>query len=128
MQRNYESGKANNITFFTGIEIEKTPAFGLRTLFVVGVHDPYVILELARNNNCRHIYFGANQSFKTNGINDIETWRPWENMIYVCLDAEDELWCTLDFDVSETEGLLESGLTEKILMEMFAEAKIYSAN
>ena len=69
MQRNYESGKANNITFFTGIEIEKTPAFGLRTLFVVGVHDPYVILELARNNNCRHIYFGANQSFKTNGIN-----------------------------------------------------------
>jgi hypothetical protein len=34
-------------------------------------------------------------------------------MIYVCLDAEDGFWCTLDFDVKETEGLLESGLTEK---------------
>jgi hypothetical protein len=34
-------------------------------------------------------------------------------MIYVCLDSEYDLWCTLDFDVSEVEGLLESGLTEK---------------
>ena len=34
-------------------------------------------------------------------------------MIYVCLDADDGFWCTLDLDVSETEGLLESGLVEK---------------
>jgi len=113
MKRDYNSGTADSITFFTGIEIEKTPAFGMKTLFVVGAHDPYVIMELARNNNCKHIYFGANQSFKTSGVNDVETWRPWEDMIYVCLDAEDGVWCTLDFDVRETEGLLESGLTEK---------------
>lgn len=113
MKRNYESGVAESITFFTGVEIEKTPAFGMKTLFVVGVHDPYGIMELARNHDCKHIYFGANQSFKTNGVNDVETWRPWEDMIYVCLDAEDGFWCTLDFDVCETEGLLESGLTEK---------------
>lgn len=113
MKRNYDSGVADSITFFTGVEIEHTPAYGMKTLFVVGVHDPYIIMELARNNRCKHIYFGANQSFKTNGVNDTETWRPWEDMIYVCLDAEDEFWCTLDFDVRETEGLLESGLTEK---------------
>ncbi len=113
MKRNYETGVADSITFFTGVEIEKTPAYGMKTLFVVGVHDPYIVMELARNNNCEHIYFGANQSFCTNGVNDIDTWRPWEDMIYVCLDAEDGFWCTLDFDVRETEGLLESGLTEK---------------
>jgi hypothetical protein len=113
MKRNYESGVTDAITFFTGQEIEHTPAYGMRTLFVVGVHDPYVVIELARANNCKHIYFGANQSFSTAGINDIETWRPWESMIYVCLDADDDFWCTLDFDVRETEGLLESGLTEK---------------
>lgn len=113
MKRNYDSGIKENITFFVGTEIEKTPAFGLRTLFVVGVNDPYVILELARSNDCRHIYFGANQSFHTSGVNDAETWRQWEDMIYVCLDADDGFWCTLDFDVRETEGLLESGLTEK---------------
>jgi len=110
MKRDYTSGVADSITFFTGVEIEHTPAYGMKTLFVVGVHDPYVIIELARNNQCNHIYFGANQSFHTKGTNDIQGWRPWEDMIKTCLDAD--IWCTLDFDVSETEGLLESGLTE----------------
>jgi len=114
MKRDYSTGVENNITFFTGVEIEKTPAFGMKTLFVVGVHDPYVIMELARNNDCKHIYFGANQSFKTNGVNDVETWRPWEDMIYVCLDAEDGFWCTLDFDVSETEDCLKAVLPKNV--------------
>ena len=113
MKRDYTSGIASNITFFTGVEVERTPAFGMKTLFVVGVHDPYVIMELAREHKCKHIYFGANQSFRTNGVNDAEGWRPWEDMIYVCLDSEDGFWCTLDFDVSETEGVLESFLCEK---------------
>ena len=88
MKRDYKEGVAADITFFTGVEIEKTPAYGMKTLFVVDVQDPYVVMELARNNNCKHIYFGANQSFKTKGVNDTETWRPWEDMIYVCLDAD----------------------------------------
>ena len=113
MKRTYTEGIKESITFFVGIEIERTPAYGMKTLFVVGVHDPYTIMKLASKYECKHIYFGANQSFKTLGINDAATWRPWENMIYVCLDSEHEFWCTLDFDVREAEGLLESGLTEK---------------
>jgi len=113
MKRTYTEGIKESITFFVGIEIERTPAYGMKTLFVVGVHDPYEIMELASEHGCEHIYFGANQSFKTLGVNDAATWRPWENMIYVCLDSEHEFWCTLDFDVREAEGLLESGLTEK---------------
>jgi hypothetical protein len=113
MKRTYTEGIKESITFFVGIEIERTPAHGMKTLFVVGVHDPYEIMELANKHECEHIYFGANQSFKTLGVNDAATWRPWENMIYVCLDSEYKFWCTLDFDVRETEGLLESGLTEK---------------
>ena len=113
MKRTYTEGVKESITFFVGIEIERTPAYGMKTLFVVGVHDPYTIMELANKHGCEHIDFGANQSFKTLGVNDAATWRPWENMIYVCLDSEHEFWCTLDFDVNEAEGLLESGLTEK---------------
>ena len=40
MKRNYQSGETDAITFFVGIEIEHTPAYGMRTLFVVGEHDP----------------------------------------------------------------------------------------
>jgi len=110
MKRDYDSGVHEDVTFFIGTEVEHTPAYGMKTLFVVGVHDEQVIITLAKNNNCNHIYFGANQSFGTDGVNDIGTWRPWEDMIKGCLDAD--FWCTLDFDVSEAEGLLESGLTE----------------
>lgn len=118
MKRDYTTGVAENITFFTGIEIEKTPAFGMLTLFVVGVHNPEEILKIVKESHSyidtakhiKHIYFGANQSFKTEGVNDIAGWTPWEKMIKGCLEAD--LWCTLDFDVTETEGLLESPLVE----------------
>jgi hypothetical protein len=118
MKREYETGTAEGITFFTGKEIEHTPAFGMQTLFVVGVHDPKTVLHIVndtqalldKSKRIKHIYFGANQSFKTNGVNDVDTWRPWEYMIQDCLDAG--YWCTLDFDIREHEGVLESGLTE----------------
>lgn len=111
MKRDYDTGVSENITFFTGTEIEHTPAYGMKTLFVVGVHEPHKILELAGEHYCQHIYFGANQSFCTGGIDDYASWEPWEKMIRPCLDAG--FWCTLDFDVSETEGILESSLVEQ---------------
>jgi len=111
MKRDYKSGTLDNVTFFTGVEIEHTPAFDMQTLFVVGVQNPHSILEIAGENYCTHIYFGANQSFDADGIIDkIEVWRPWENMIRVCLETG--YWCTLDLDVKDAPGLLESGLIE----------------
>jgi hypothetical protein len=115
MKREYTSGTAEAVTFFVGDEIERTPAYGMKTLFVVGVHEPQDILDLLRTKLAysvvTHIYFGANQSFNPAGTNDVATWRPWEDMIYVLL--ENNYWCTLDLDVKDVEGLLESGLTEK---------------
>jgi hypothetical protein len=112
MKREYVTGTAEAITFFTGVEIEKTPAYNMQTLFVVGVQSVASILEMAGEHYCKHIYFGANQSFDAGGDpNNAEYWHPWESMIHACLDAG--YWCTLDFDVKDVEGLLESGLTEK---------------
>jgi hypothetical protein len=110
MKREYETGTASDVRFFIGTEIERTPAFGMRTLFVVGTHDEQVITSLAKNNDCTHIYFGANQSFPSLSVNDAEGWRPWEDMIEGCL--KEGFWCTLDFDVAQAEGLLESALVE----------------
>lgn len=112
MKRDYKSGTLDNITFFVGKEIEHTPAFDMQTLFVVGVQDPYSIMELAGEHYCTHIYFGANQSFDAGGdVNNGAIWRPWEDMIHVCLEAG--YWCTLDLDVKDAQGLLEGGLIEK---------------
>ena len=100
----------NDVSFFVGSEVEHTPAFGLRTLFVVGVHDSQLVRQTALNNRCEHIYFGANQSFPKPTINDAVVWRPWETMIQDCLEHK---WlCTLDLDHAQAEGLLESMLVE----------------
>ena len=96
--------------FFTGTEVEHSPAFGMKTLFVVGVLDTTAIVLLAQEHNCEHIYFGANQSFSNPGINDSDEWHRWEAMIGGCLMHG--VWCTLDLDLASAEGLLESSLIE----------------
>ena len=98
------------VSFFIGTEVEHSPAYGLRTLFVVGVHDADTVMDTALANDCTHIYFGANQSFPPLHINDNFGWSHWEGMIRPCLDAN--CLCTLDLDVNQAEGLLESSLVE----------------
>ena len=110
MKRTYSTGSSFVAKFFIGTEIEKTPAQGMKTLFVVGLFDQYKVLELAQEHNCSHIYFGANQSFPRYELNSVFDWTPWETMINHCL--KNHLWCTLDLDVSQIEGLLESVLLE----------------
>jgi len=100
----------DDVDFFVGIEVEHSPAHGMKTLFVVGVQNPDMISKKCREKWCEHIYFGANQSFPRLETDDGPGWSPWEYMILTCLDAG--FWCTLDLDVSQVEGLLESRLIE----------------
>lgn len=117
--------------FFIGTEVEHSPAFGMKTLFVIGIHDSVQIVGLAQKNNCQHIYFGANQSFTNPGTNDADEWRRWETMIGVCLMHG--VWCTLDVDVSAAEGLLEGTLVDHdrfipMISVKLPYAKLYNYN
>jgi len=98
-----------NTAFFTGTEVEHTPALGKKTLFVVGVQTTDDIA--AHIQGCEHIYFGANQSFPNLAINDADAWWAWEDMITTFLKKD--YLCTLDIDVGCVEGLLESGLCDR---------------
>ena len=90
------------VNFFVGTEVEHTPAYGRKTLFVVGIQDSNSILKMAAINNCTHIYFGANQSYSGPS-------HEWETMIVPCLEKG---WlCTLDFDVGLVEQFTHSPLT-----------------
>jgi len=108
---NREGHKA--VIYFVGTEVEHSPAHGQRTLFVVGIQDSREVMDTASKHACSHIYFGANQSFPRLHVNDGDAWRPWETMIQDCLDAGFQ--CTLDLDVAQAEGLLESSLVENHL-------------
>jgi hypothetical protein len=109
MKRDYSTGVENDINFFVGTEVEHTPAFGMKTLFVVGVHNDQVIIELAKNNNCKHIFFGANHSFNPKH-NDYDDWKQWEDMVISCLESD--FLCSLDIPLSAVEQFNDGGLNE----------------
>jgi hypothetical protein len=107
MNRDYTSGTADNVVFFIGNEVEHTPAFGMKTLFVTGVQPVEAIEGVLANNNIQHIFFGANHSFNPNGYDEH---KQWEDMIFHFLKKE--LLCSLDIPMSQVEEFHESGYCE----------------
>ena len=108
MKRTYDTGTADNIIFFTGIEVEKTPAFGLKTLFVTGVQDYNKIMKFIKEEHCEHIFFGANHSYDPVGSDEFED---WDLMIRAFTDQS--ILCSLDIPSTiNLEWFLDGGLVE----------------
>lgn len=113
MKRIYIDNASDDIEFFTGTEVEHTPAFGMKTLFVVGVKNASLIEKHAKEHGCEHIYLGANQSFDPGDWHNggsLES-EAWNAMIGAVLDLD--YWVTLDFDVKHVEWVCEGGYAEK---------------
>jgi hypothetical protein len=95
----------DGVGFFTGTEVERTPAFGRRTLFVVGLQP---IADIAANiQGCEHIFFGANHSFVPQRV---EEWAQWERMISHFLALG--YLCSLDIPVTHVEEFNDGSLCE----------------
>ena len=99
-------GFDDEVPFFYGTEVEQTPAFGKRTLFVVGVQPINQIAEHVIG--CDHIYFGANMSFPRRPT--YHEYQPWHDMIEYFLKRD--YWCTLDMDVDSMGEFHEGNLCE----------------
>ena len=95
-----------NTNFFVGNEVERTPAYGMQTLFVVGIQSVEQIEVMMSALNCEHIFFGANHSFEPAGLD----WDRWEVMITHFLHKD--ILCSLDIPISQAEDFLESCLIE----------------
>ena len=109
MKRNYTTGEASDVQFFIGNEIEHTPAFGMRTLFVTGVQP---VNEIAYHfdkhpDGIEHIFFGANHSYNPQNYDEHKA---WENMIRFFLDRD--YLCSLDIPINQVEEFHDSGLCE----------------
>jgi len=114
MKRDYKDGIKNDVVFFTGTEVEHTPAWGLKTLFVVGVQPIERVAALFDQHRCEHIYLGANQSFDTEGwLGNITNSDAWDNMINSVLT----IGCltTLDFDLRYVDWVCEGGYADNDL-------------
>ncbi|MBT17190.1 MAG: hypothetical protein CMO59_14610 [Verrucomicrobiales bacterium] len=107
MKRTYESGISDDVVFFTGVEVEKTPAFGLKTLFVTGLQSCDIIEKHYQDEHCEHIFFGANHSYKPRKNDEHNA---WNNMIKAFLTSGK--LCSLDIPINYAEDFLQNGLTE----------------
>jgi len=112
MKRDYEDGVSENITYFIGNEVEHTPAYGLKTLFVTGLQ-PIEEIQTKLTHavpeciGISHIFFGANHSFKPTTS---EEWRAWEEMI--CYFLDQDYLCSLDIPISAVEEFNEGPLND----------------
>ena len=113
MKRDYAQGEQDNVTFFTGVEVEKTPAYGMVTLFVTDLQ-PVTDINLAIDTHyklggkpIKHIFFGANHSFKPT---EYKEWKAWETMIEHFLKLD--MWCSLDIPLSAVEEFNDGGLND----------------
>ena len=99
----------DNVDFFTGVEVERTPAFGKKTLFVVGVQPvDEIAYHFSKNpDGIEHIFFGANHSFHP--ANRLE-WQRWESMILPFLNKG--YLCSLDIPITHVEEFHDGGLCE----------------
>lgn len=111
MKRVYNDGVKSEVEFFTGFEVERTPAFDMDTLFVVGDQPLDKIIKLAEEQWIPHIYLGANQSFHV----DLTQHHPgevkkWSNIINGLLNKN--YWVTLDYDIKYHEWVLDCEFNE----------------
>ena len=107
MKRDYSTGVEEDINFFVGTEVEHTPAFGMRTLFVTGVQSSADIQARALAHKCQHIFFGANHSFNPT---DYKEHKAWEDMIMLFLKSN--YLCSLDIPLNQVEEFNDGGLNE----------------
>ena len=104
MKREYSGTVKNDATFFVGKEVEKTIAYGKRTLFVVGIQNVQKIERIFKEELCGHIFFGANHSLLLPTVN----WEIWETMIAHFLKKD--IPVSLDIPYIGSELILDSNL------------------
>jgi|TARA_B110000977_G_scaffold63448_1_gene86275 hypothetical protein len=108
MKRDYETGVSDTPIFFTGVEVEKTPAFNMKTLFVTDVQNYNEIMKHYTNEQCEHIFFGANHSYNPVTSDNFED---WDLMIRAFTDQG--ILCSLDIPSTiNLEWFLDGGLVE----------------
>lgn len=115
MKRDYKNTQSDNTNFFVGQEVEKTPAFGLTTLFVVGIQPVSLIQDYIddsltyenKENHIKHIFFGANHSYNPTIVDE---WEKWDHMIQHFLDLN--YLCSLDIPINKVDEFHDGGLCE----------------
>ena len=128
MKRDYSNEKQlTDVIYFTGTEVEKTPFYGEKTLFVVGFRNPKKIALRAKENTCRHIYLGANMCFRNTKWDDSKYMKLREIIKSLVSKAHKvTLDISKDFDLRELDEFKENEYFHIMYSLPIAHAESYS--
>jgi len=89
--------------YFIGPEVEHTPAYSKKTLFVVGYQSPQEVEKYARQYKVQHVFLGANHSFDVEANSDVEN-KNWNDLATHLLDRG--FWVTIDYQAHQHKDVL----------------------
>lgn len=86
------------VVYYAGPEVRTTAANGSKTLYVVGVRSIPQMIEVAQENNCKHICLGAKNSFQNNKL--------WGEIVPALLT--EGFWVTLEYPTESQNFVVET--------------------
>lgn len=64
MKRPYKDGVHDDVVYYVGVNVERTLAYGQKTLFLNEMRPFQIVIDIANDRECTHIYIGAGSTFK----------------------------------------------------------------
>jgi hypothetical protein len=114
-----------NVVFLMGPEVEHTPAYSKKTLFVVGKPGVDQILQVANKNKTPHIRLGFDRSFTVNS----DGAGYWDKTVTRLLDTG--FWVTLEYPADNHEDvkqLLNAGIWQSRIFVPLLSYKVPSVS
>jgi len=101
MKRQFDTDK--DVVYYVGVNVENTLAYGHTTLFLNEMRPAKMIIDIARDRDCSHIYIGANGTFKPKTDGD---WKAYDELVE-CL-TEAKFLVTMEHNLTQSAWFLDS--------------------
>jgi hypothetical protein len=107
MKRPYKDGEHNDVVYYTGVNVERTLAYGMKTLFLNEMRPAKMVIDIAKDRECEHIYIGANKTFKPTLK---KHWDEYELLVSDLTTAG--FLVTVEHDLTQAKDFLDGGFVE----------------
>ena len=107
MKRKYQDGEHNDVVYYIGTNVEKTLAYGMKTLFLTQIRPPKMVADIAEDRECTHVYIGPGGTFRPSTK---EHWQQYDEIVEYL--TEHDYMVSIEHNLTQSQWFLESGYAE----------------
>jgi hypothetical protein len=109
--RPYKDGEHSDVVYYVGENVEQTMAYGMQTLFLNEPRPAQMVIDIANDKKCTHVYIGAGGTFQPKSNQD---WDVYEVLIESLTDAG--FLVSVEHNLTQSEWFLESCWADNIMV------------